>query len=200
MNSRQQSPPSKLHDSILLMSSQTPSPIQKGSQAAKLVVVKTVVVEVVGMVLSDSVESGMLEDDMLASVLDIEVEGSVTSELEVNSEVGTDELSVDPCVDKLAIDDATSEVDDSSETSCVVIVDISGLVEYKSWVVVDGEPEDENIEDSSGVVMLWKEELDGCSEVESVVENEKVVLVMSMHWQSVQKSVMTTSRQQSPPS
>ena len=60
------------------MSSQTPSPIQKGSQVAKLVVVKTVVVEVVGMVLSDSVESGMLEDDMLASVLDIEVEGSVT--------------------------------------------------------------------------------------------------------------------------
>ena len=114
----------------------------------------------------------------------------------MNSEVGTDELSVDPCVDKLAIDDATSEVDDSSETSCVVIVDISGLVEYKSWVVVDGEPEDENIEDSSGVVMLWNEELDGCSEVESVVE--KVVLVMSMHWQSVQKSVMTTSRQQSP--
>ena len=70
MNSRQQSPPSKLHDSTLLTSSQTPSPIQKGSQKEMLVVVKVVVVEVDGMVLSDAVDSVMIELDMLESVLD----------------------------------------------------------------------------------------------------------------------------------
>ena len=71
MNSRQQSPPSKLHDSTLFTSSQTPSPIQKGSQKEMLVVVKVVVVEVDSMVLSDSVDS-----DMLESALDIEEDGS----------------------------------------------------------------------------------------------------------------------------
>ena len=69
MNSRQQSPPSKLHDSTLFTSSQTPSPIQKGSQKEMLVVVKVVVVEVNGMVLSDSVDSDMLELDMLESAI-----------------------------------------------------------------------------------------------------------------------------------
>ena len=80
MNSRQQSPPSKLHDSTLLTSSQTPSPIQKGSQKEMLVVVKVVVVvEVDGMVLSDSVDSDMLELDMLESALDNEEDDSESS-------------------------------------------------------------------------------------------------------------------------
>ena len=79
MNSRQQSPPSKLHDSTLFTSSQTPSPIQKGSQKEMLVVVKVVVVEVEGMVLSDSVDSDMLELDMLESALDNEIDGSESS-------------------------------------------------------------------------------------------------------------------------
>ena len=82
MNSRQQSPPSKLHDSTLFTSSQTPSPIQKGSQKEMLVVVKVVVVVVVvvdGMVLSDSVDSDILELDILESVLDNEEDISVSS-------------------------------------------------------------------------------------------------------------------------
>ena len=79
MNSRQQSPPSKLHDSTLFTSSQTPSPIQKGSQKEMLVVVKVVVVEVDSMVLSDSVDSDKLELDMLESALDIEEDGSESS-------------------------------------------------------------------------------------------------------------------------
>ena len=79
MNSRQQSPPSKLHDSTLFTSSQTPSPIQKGSQKEMLVVVKVVVVVVEGMVLSDSVDSDMLELDMLESALDNEEDGSESS-------------------------------------------------------------------------------------------------------------------------
>ena len=80
MNSRQQSPPSKLHDSTLFTSSQTPSPIQKGSQKEMLVVVKVVVVVVVdGMVLSDSVDSDILELDMLESALDNEEDGSESS-------------------------------------------------------------------------------------------------------------------------
>ena len=80
MNSRQQSPPSKLHDSTLFTSSQTPSPIQKGSQKEMLVVVKVVVVvEVDGMVLSDLVDSDMLELDMLESALDNGENGSESS-------------------------------------------------------------------------------------------------------------------------
>ena len=76
MNSRQQSPPSKLHDSTLFTSSQTPSPIQKGSQKEMLVVVKVVVVEVDSMVLSDSVDSEKIELDMLESALDNVEDGS----------------------------------------------------------------------------------------------------------------------------
>ena len=72
MNSRQQSPPSKLHDSTLLTSSQTPSPIQKGSQKEMLVVEKVVVVEIEGMELSDSVDSTMVKLDGLESMLDID--------------------------------------------------------------------------------------------------------------------------------
>ena len=79
MNFRQQSPPSKLHDSTLFTSSQTPSPIQKGSQKEMLVVVKVVVVVVDGMVLSDSVDSDILELDMLESALDNEEDGSESS-------------------------------------------------------------------------------------------------------------------------
>ena len=79
MNSRQQSPPSKLHDSTLFTSSQTPSPIQKGSQKEMLVVVKVVVV-VDCMVLSDSVDSDRLELDML----------------EVDSESNSEELAIVP--------------------------------------------------------------------------------------------------------
>ena len=79
MNSRQQSPPSKLHDSTLFTSSQTPSPIQKGSQKEMLVVVKVVVVVVDGMVLSDSVDSDILELDMLESALDNEEDDSESS-------------------------------------------------------------------------------------------------------------------------
>ena len=77
MNSRQQSPPSKLHDSTLFTSSQTPSPIQKGSQKEMIVVVKVVVVEVDSMVLSDSVDSEMPELDMLELLLDNEEDRSV---------------------------------------------------------------------------------------------------------------------------
>ena len=205
---------------MLLTSSQTPSPIQKGSQKEMLVVV----VEVDGMVLSDSVASDMLELDILVSALDIdevivdpwvetvsidedssevgstleiEDDRSVSSWPEVDSEANNEELVTKSWVEAGAIDEASSEVDDSS---CTVDVEMSGLVEYESEVIRDGDPEDEEGVDSSEVVMNSEEELDGCWEVENVVENEKVVLVMSMHRQSVQKSVTTFSRQQSPPS
>ena len=79
MNSRQQSPPSKLHDSTLFTSSQTPSPIQKGSQKEILEVMKVVAVEVDGMVLSDSVDSDVLELDMLETALDNVEDGSESS-------------------------------------------------------------------------------------------------------------------------
>ena len=75
MNSMQQSPPSKLQDSTLLTSSQTPSPMQKGSQKEMLVVV----VEVDGVVLSDSVEFDLLELDMLVLEFKIEENRSVSS-------------------------------------------------------------------------------------------------------------------------
>ena len=58
-----------------------------------------------------------------------------------------------------AIDEASSEVDDSS---CIVDVEMSGLVEYESEVIGDGDPEDEEGVDSSEVVMNSEEELDGC--------------------------------------
>ena len=96
MNSRQQSPPSKLHDSTLFTSSQTPSPIQKGSQKEMLVVVKVVVDEVDGMVLSDSVDSDMLELDMLESALDNEEDSSVSSRPELDSEANAEELAIVP--------------------------------------------------------------------------------------------------------
>ena len=96
MNSRQQSPPSKLHDSTLFTSSQTPSPIQKGSQKEMLVVVKVVVVVVDGMVLSDSVDSDILELDILESVLDNEEDSSVSSWPEVDSEANAEELAIVP--------------------------------------------------------------------------------------------------------
>ena len=163
-----------------------------------LVVVKVVVVvEVDGMVLSDSVDSDMLELDMLESALDNGENGSESSWPEVDSEANAEELAIVPWVEAVAIDEASSEVDDSSG---MVDVEPSTLVENESDVIVDGDPEDENVVDSPGVVMISEEELDGCWEVENVVENEKVVLVTSMHKQSVQKSVTTSSRQQSPPS
>ena len=96
MNSRQQSPPSKLHDSTLFTSSQTPSPIQKGSQKEMLVVVKVVVVVVDGMVLFDSVDSDILELDILESVLDNEEDSSVSSWPEVDSEANAEELAIVP--------------------------------------------------------------------------------------------------------
>ena len=62
-------------------------------------------------------------------------------------------------MEAVAIDEASSEVDDSSG---MVDVDTSALVEIESDVSVDGEPEDENVVDSPGVVMISEEELDGC--------------------------------------
>ena len=62
-------------------------------------------------------------------------------------------------MEAVAIDEASSEVDD---TSCMVDVDTSALVENESDVIVDGDPEDENVVDSPGVVMISEEELDGC--------------------------------------
>ena len=162
-----------------------------------LVVVKVVVVEVDGMVLSDSVDSDVLELDMLDSALDNEEDGSESSWPEVDSEANAEELAIVPWVEAVAIDEASLEVDNSSG---MVDVDTSALVDNESDVSVDGDPEDENVVDSPGVVMISEEELNGSWEVENVVENEKAVLVTSMHKQSVQKSVTTFSRQQSPPS
>ena len=62
-------------------------------------------------------------------------------------------VAIDP------IDEASSEVDDSSG---MVDVDTSALVENESDVGVDGDPEDENVVDSPGVVIISEEELDGC--------------------------------------
>ena len=44
----------------------------------------------------------------------------------------------------------------------MVDVEPSTLVENESDVIVDGDPEDENVVDSPGVVMISEEELDGC--------------------------------------
>ena len=57
-----------------------------------LVSVKVVVVELDGMVLSDSVESDMLKLDMVGSAVDIEEDGSVKSEAEVDSEAIIEEV------------------------------------------------------------------------------------------------------------
>ena len=62
-------------------------------------------------------------------------------------------------MEAVAIDEASSEVDNSSS---MVIVDTSALVENESDVIVDGDPEDENVVDSPGVVIISEEELDGC--------------------------------------
>ena len=62
-------------------------------------------------------------------------------------------------MEAVAIDEASSEVDDSS---CMVDVNASALVENESVVSVDGDPEDENVVDSFGVVMISEEKLDGC--------------------------------------
>ena len=62
-------------------------------------------------------------------------------------------------MEAVAVDEASSEVDDSS---CMVDVNASALVENESVVSVDGDPEDENVVDSFGVVMISEEKLDGC--------------------------------------
>ena len=62
-------------------------------------------------------------------------------------------------MEAVAIDEASSEVDDSS---CMVDVNASALVENESVVSVDGDPEDEKVVDSFGVVMISEEKLDGC--------------------------------------
>ena len=62
-------------------------------------------------------------------------------------------------MEAVGIDEASSEVDDSS---CMVDVNASALVENESVVSVDGDPEDENVVDSFGVVMISEEKLDGC--------------------------------------
>ena len=62
-------------------------------------------------------------------------------------------------MEAVAIDEASSEVDDSS---CMVDVNASALVENESVISVDGDPEDENVVDSFGVVMISEEKLDGC--------------------------------------
>ena len=62
-------------------------------------------------------------------------------------------------MEAVAIDEASSEVDSSSG---MVDVDTSTLVENESVVIADGDPEDENVVDSPGVVMISEEELDGC--------------------------------------
>ena len=61
-------------------------------------------------------------------------------------------------MEAVAVDEASSEVDDSS---CMVDVNASALVENESVVSVDGDPEDENVVESPGVVMISEEELDG---------------------------------------
>ena len=62
-------------------------------------------------------------------------------------------------MEAVGIDEASSEVDDSS---CMVDVNASALVENESVVSVDGDPEDEKVVDSFGVVMISEEKLDGC--------------------------------------
>ena len=62
-------------------------------------------------------------------------------------------------MEAVAVDEASSEVDDSS---CMVDVNASALVENESVVSVDGDPEDEKDVDSFGVVMISEEKLDGC--------------------------------------
>ena len=62
-------------------------------------------------------------------------------------------------MEAVAVDEASSEVDDSS---CMVDVNASSLVENESVVSVDGDPEDEKVVDSFGVVMISEEKLDGC--------------------------------------
>ena len=62
-------------------------------------------------------------------------------------------------MEAVAVDEASSEVDDSS---CMVDVNASALVENESVVSVDGDPEDEKVVDSFGVVMISEEKLDGC--------------------------------------
>ena len=54
-------------------------------------------------------------------------------------------------MEAVAVDEASSEVDDSS---CMVDVNASALVENESVVSVDGDPEDEKDVDSFGVVMI----------------------------------------------
>ena len=76
-----------------------------------LVVVKIVVVEVDSMVLSDSVDSDMLELNMLDSALDNEVDSSESSWPEVDSEANTEELAIVPWVEAVAIDEASSLVE-----------------------------------------------------------------------------------------
>ena len=61
-------------------------------------------------------------------------------------------------MEAVAVDEASSEVDDSS---CMVDVNASALVENESVVSVDGDPEDENVVESPGVVMISEEELNG---------------------------------------
>ena len=50
----------------------------------------------------------------------------------------------------------------SDNFSGMVDVDTSALVENEYDVSVDGDPEDENVVESPGVVMISEEELDGC--------------------------------------
>ena len=61
-------------------------------------------------------------------------------------------------MEAVAIDEASLEVDNSSG---MVDVDTSALVDNESDVSVDGDPEDENVVDSPGVVMISEEELNG---------------------------------------
>ena len=61
-------------------------------------------------------------------------------------------------MEAVTIDEVSSEVVDSSG---MIDVDTSALVENESDVIVDGDPEDENVVDSPGVVMISEEELDG---------------------------------------
>ena len=89
-------------------------------------VVIVVVVEDEGMVLSDSVDSEMLELKMLESVLAIDEDKSVRSWPKVDSEANAEELVAVSCMEEVDIDEASSEVDDSS---CNVDVEMSVFVE-----------------------------------------------------------------------
>ena len=89
-------------------------------------VVIVVVVEDEGMVLSDSVDSEMLELKMLESVLDIDEDESIISWPKVDSEANAEELVAVSWMEEVDIDEASSEVDDSS---CNVDVKMSALVE-----------------------------------------------------------------------